>query len=36
MDNCMQEIHEILEREDIRNEHKMAILRDNAKRFYGI
>ena len=34
--NCMEEIDEILEREDIRNEHKMAILGDNARTFYRI
>jgi hypothetical protein len=34
MDNAMEEIDEILERDDIREEHKMAILGDNARRFY--
>ena len=33
MANAMEEIDEILEREDIREEHKMAILGDNARRF---
>ncbi|HEX9880555.1 MAG TPA: amidohydrolase family protein [Candidatus Binatia bacterium] len=33
-DNCMEEINEILDREDLRNEHKTAILGDNARRFY--
>jgi len=36
MDNCMEEINEIREREDIKEEHKMAILGDNARRFYKI
>lgn len=34
MDNCMEEIDEILERKDIADEHKGAILGDNARRFY--
>ena len=34
--NCMEEINEILEREDLKQEHKAAILGDNARRFYGI
>ena len=34
MDNCMEEIDEILERKDIRDEHKEAILGGNARRFY--
>ena len=34
--NCMEEIHEILEREDIRVEHKQAVLGDNARRFYQL
>jgi predicted TIM-barrel fold metal-dependent hydrolase len=33
--NCMEEIDEILEREDLKKEHKAAILGDNARRFYG-
>jgi len=32
--NCMEEIDEVLEREDLKQEHKMAILGDNARRFY--
>ena len=36
MDNCMEEINEILDRTDIREEHKMAILGGNARRFYKI
>ena len=36
LDNCMGEINEILERKDIREEHKAAILGDNARRFYGL
>lgn len=34
INNCMEEIDEILEREDLANEHKSAILGDNARRFY--
>jgi len=34
IDNSMEEIDEILEREDLPNEHKVAILGDNARRFY--
>src|SRR3954469_5620673 len=34
MDNCMEEIDEILERDDLPPEHKQAILGDNARRFY--
>ncbi len=34
MDNCMEEIDEILEREDLEDEHKRAILGENARRFY--
>ncbi len=33
--NCMEEIHEILERHDLKPEHKAAILGENARRFYG-
>jgi predicted TIM-barrel fold metal-dependent hydrolase len=36
LDNCMGEINEILERKDIREEHKAAILGDNAKKFYAL
>lgn len=36
MDDCMGEINEILERQDIEDEHKTAILGDNARRFYRI
>lgn len=36
LDNCMREINEILERKDIREEHKMAILGDNARKFYAL
>ena len=32
MDNCMEEIDEILERGDLQEEHKMAILGENARR----
>ena len=34
MDNCMEEIDEIVERKDIKEGHKAAILGDNARRFY--
>jgi predicted TIM-barrel fold metal-dependent hydrolase len=34
LNNCMEEIDEILERHDIAQEHKPAILGDNARRFY--
>jgi uncharacterized protein len=34
--NCMEEINEILERNDLKPEHKTAILGDNARRFYAI
>ena len=36
MDNAMEEINEILERKDIEEEHKMAILADNANKFYKV
>ncbi len=36
MDNCMEEIDEIRERKDIKEEHKQAILGDNARRFYKL
>jgi predicted TIM-barrel fold metal-dependent hydrolase len=35
INNCMEEIDEIVEREDLKQEHKTAILGDNARRFYG-
>jgi predicted TIM-barrel fold metal-dependent hydrolase len=31
----MEEIDEIVERQDLKQEHKAAILGDNARRFYG-
>ena len=34
--NCMEEIDEILQRPDLREDHKNAILRDNAHHFYRI
>jgi predicted TIM-barrel fold metal-dependent hydrolase len=34
LDNCMEEIDEIVERKDLKAEHKEAILGDNARRFY--
>jgi predicted TIM-barrel fold metal-dependent hydrolase len=33
--NCMEEIDEVLERTDLKQEHKAAILGENARRFYG-
>lgn len=36
MDNCMEEIDEILERNDLRDEDKTAILGDNARAFYKL
>lgn len=36
MDNCMEEINEILGRKDVEEGHKRAILGDNAKRFYRL
>jgi predicted TIM-barrel fold metal-dependent hydrolase len=36
LDNCMEEINEIIERADLQPEHKAAILSDNARRLYGI
>ena len=34
--NCREEIDEILERPDLPEEHKQAILADNARRFYKL
>jgi predicted TIM-barrel fold metal-dependent hydrolase len=34
--NCMEEINEIIERTDLKPEHKTAILGDNARQFYKI
>ena len=36
LDNCLEEINEIVERQDLRDEHKEAILGVNARRFYKI
>jgi predicted TIM-barrel fold metal-dependent hydrolase len=36
LDNCMEEIHEIEERDDLKDEHKDLILGDNARRFYQL
>jgi len=36
LDHCMREINEILERGDIKNEHKAMILGENARRFYQL
>jgi len=33
--NCMEEIHEVLERSDLTQDDKAAILGENARRFYG-
>jgi len=35
MDNAMEEIDEILHRDDLQEEHKQMILGENARRFYG-
>jgi uncharacterized protein len=36
MDNCMEEIDEILERDDLQEAHKAAILGTNAQALYGL
>jgi predicted TIM-barrel fold metal-dependent hydrolase len=36
LDNCLEELDEILEREDIQDTHKQAILGDNARRCYKL
>jgi uncharacterized protein len=36
MDNCMEEIEEIEERDDLRAEHKPLLLGENARRFYQV
>jgi len=36
VENCMREIDEILERKDLTDEHKAAILGGNARRFYRL
>ena len=36
LDNCMEEIDEIVERQDLKEAHKAAILGENARRFYKI
>jgi uncharacterized protein len=36
LDNCMEEINEIVQRTDLEDDHKTAILGDNARRFYKI
>ena len=36
MDNCMEEIGEILERDDLKEEYKLAILGENARKFYKV
>jgi uncharacterized protein len=36
LDNCMEEIDEIVERKDLHPEHKTAILGENARRFYRV
>src|SRR5678815_3354976 len=36
LDNCMEEIDEIVERADLKDAHKAAILGENARCFYKI
>ena len=36
LENCMEEINEIVERQDLREEDKQAILGTNARRFYKL
>jgi len=36
LDNCMEEIDELTSRCDLREEHKAAILGDNARKFYNL
>ena len=36
LENCLEEINEIVERHDLGDEHKEAILGVNARRFYKI
>jgi predicted TIM-barrel fold metal-dependent hydrolase len=36
LDNCMEEINEIVQRHDLKDEHKEANLGANARRFYKI
>jgi predicted TIM-barrel fold metal-dependent hydrolase len=36
LDNCLEEIDEIVVRKDLKEEHKAAILGENARRFYKI
>lgn len=36
MDNCMDEINEILERKELGEQHKLAILGNNARAFYKL
>ena len=36
MDNCMEEIEEIEERDDLKEEHKPLLLGENARRFYKV
>ena len=36
LDNCMEEIDEIIQRDDLKEDHKTAILGENARRFYKI
>ncbi len=36
LDNCLEEINEIVERQDLRDEHKEVILGANARHFYKI
>jgi uncharacterized protein len=36
LDNCLEEIDEIVVRHDLNEDHKAAILSENARRFYKI
>jgi predicted TIM-barrel fold metal-dependent hydrolase len=36
LDNCLEEIDEIIGRKDLQEAHKAAILDENARRFYKI
>jgi predicted TIM-barrel fold metal-dependent hydrolase len=36
LDNCLEEIEEIVARTDLEEAHKAAILGENARRFYKV
>ena len=36
LENCTKEIDEILERDDLKEEHKKPLLGENARKFYKI